>query len=327
MKKIYLNGGIDAYTRFDVGSQLRASKNEEVTLVINSMGGLVNEGIAISQMVTEHGNVTAEIIGFVASAATLVALGAKKVLMHENSMWLAHKCMITTDVYGDLNADDLANVIDDLQKQKKMQEAVDLNIAGMYLSAANHKGKSMRDVAKMMQDATWMSAEDCLAWGFVHEVVKDSVKRGQVSDELALVIKNMGMPPVPEAAVINTLVENSQSEEPSWINSFINKVTAIFSQQPKNDSEVIKQLKNDLNEKATLILNLQGVQAKHMKVVAALDELGDDIKAEEDAIKKVELIKDLIAQIPVGLVKPNHVNDKTDLSDVAKDDINNYTGE
>lgn len=44
--------------------------------------------VAMSALMAEHGNVTVEFISFNASAATVLAFGAKSIEMHEDGMWL-----------------------------------------------------------------------------------------------------------------------------------------------------------------------------------------------------------------------------------------------
>ena len=41
---------------------------------------------------------------FNASAATVLAFGAKSIEMHEDGMWLAHKCSLGVDIWGQLQS-------------------------------------------------------------------------------------------------------------------------------------------------------------------------------------------------------------------------------
>ena len=88
-----VNGMIDHYgwQRTNIRYFLNKNKGNAVRLKVNSFGGSVNEAIAISKLLEDHGNVTVEFIGFCASAVTWMAFGAKTREMHEDSLWLCHK--------------------------------------------------------------------------------------------------------------------------------------------------------------------------------------------------------------------------------------------
>ena len=79
---------------------LDKAKGQPVRLKVSSYGGDVAEAVAMSALMAEHGNVTVEFISFNASAATVLAFGAKSIEMHEDGMWLAHKC--TSSVFARL---------------------------------------------------------------------------------------------------------------------------------------------------------------------------------------------------------------------------------
>ena len=61
-----VNGMIDHYgwQRTNIRYSLNKNKGNAVRLKVNSFGGSVNEAIAISKLLEDHGNVTVEFIGF-----------------------------------------------------------------------------------------------------------------------------------------------------------------------------------------------------------------------------------------------------------------------
>ena len=65
---------------------LDKAKGQPVRLKVSSYGGDVAEAVAMSALMAEHGNVTVEFISFNASAATVLAFGAKSIEMHEDGM-------------------------------------------------------------------------------------------------------------------------------------------------------------------------------------------------------------------------------------------------
>ena len=118
---------------------LDKAKGQPVRLKVSSYGGDVAEAVAMSALMAEHGNVTVEFISFNASAATVLAFGAKSIEMHEDGMWLAHKCSLGVDIWGQLNADQLEDTIKELQNKKKSAEAIDLMIAQKYINRSGQK--------------------------------------------------------------------------------------------------------------------------------------------------------------------------------------------
>lgn len=331
MKTIRLNGDINDYSRWYLEYELAKVKGEEVTVIINSLGGRVDCAIAMRQMLQNHGKVTAEIVGFVASAATFLALGAEKVVMHSTSMWLAHKCSLVTDVYGALNADDLANVIAKLESQKKMQEAVDANIAGIYFSFAQSKGKTLANVCDMMKEATWMSADQCKEWGFIDDIIDDKCKRGKVSNSLQNLM-NAYQLPIPtiegeDGEMVKDTTQAPEDKMPSWMEKVINKVMALIPEDKQLENDLKTQLSNVTNElkrSKALVTNLQGEIAKYKALVDSLNGLGDSVKNAE-LQNKVDEIRKVIDAAVTPALQPSNSSEKMDFSDIAKDPVNSYS--
>src|SRR5690606_31686628 len=121
------------YSKQFVRSQMDGHKKDTVTVKISSLGGSVDHALSIFDQFKEHGNVTAELSAFVASAATLISLGAKKVRMNENSFYLIHKPMNWVDEWDTMNEDDIEALIEKLEKQKKELAKITLQMAKMYV--------------------------------------------------------------------------------------------------------------------------------------------------------------------------------------------------
>ena len=160
---------------------LDKAKGQPVRLKVSSYGGDVAEAVAMSALMAEHGNVTVEFISFNASAATVLAFGAKSIEMHEDGMWLAHKCSLGVDIWGQLNADQLEDTIKELQNKKKSAEAIDLMIAQKYI---NRSGKSLKDIITLMEEERWMPAAEAKEWGFIDKIIPGTHKKPQVTNEI-----------------------------------------------------------------------------------------------------------------------------------------------
>jgi len=119
---------------------------------INSVGGSAFGGVAMYNALQSHpGEVTCIVEGLAASAASLVAM-AGKCVMGPGSMLMIHKPAVMA--MG--NADDLrkaANALD------KIQDA----LAGIYVAKT---GKSLDEVNALLDEETWMTADEAIAAGF-----------------------------------------------------------------------------------------------------------------------------------------------------------------
>lgn len=325
MNTISIIGQIDSYSRYLLKNDLDAHAGKPVTVKINSLGGYVHEGVAMAQMLQAHGDVTVEITGFIASAATIVALGAKKVQMHTSSMWLAHKCMQWIDAWGNYNADEIKDMISKLEGMKKNNEAIDLNIASIYLNKCGNK-KNMNDVKKMMTDATWMSAEECMEWGFVDELIEDGSVN--VSDELKMVMNSMGIAvpgtPAPHVAVA-TASAKEDSNEPSWLNKILN---AIAGKKNAEADEEIINLKNSISSYEKIVNDLKDITKEYDDIIEMIDSSSDSIKNEADRKKKVQMMIDIINAIPANVKIEQVKGDEIDkFGGMATDVANSYVNE
>ena len=120
---LVMNGVIDSYGwfRYQVEEFLRRNKDNAVRIQLDSYGGDVAEALAISRLLDTHGNVVVEFMGVVASAATWMAFGAKSVEMHQDTLWLCHKCSVSVTKWASLKADQLEAFIKQLQSQQRRQ--------------------------------------------------------------------------------------------------------------------------------------------------------------------------------------------------------------
>ena len=142
-------------------------KDERVNVLIDSLGGSVATALSISSAFKRHGNVHVHYVGMNASAATIASLGAARVTIDTNAMYLVHKCSQMVFKWDLLNADQLQQLIEECEQAKKDLEKIDLNIAGGY--AARCK-KEKEDLLELMRVGGWLNAEEALAWGLVDEI-------------------------------------------------------------------------------------------------------------------------------------------------------------
>lgn len=125
----------------------------DLVVYINSPGGDVVAGSLIYSMLKEHkGNVTVRIDGLAASAASVVAMAGARVEMAPTAYMMIHNAW--TIGIGDKNAfDTLKDQLTEIDR-------------GINLAYQLKTGKTEREVAKLMDAETWMSAAKALEDGF-----------------------------------------------------------------------------------------------------------------------------------------------------------------
>ena len=193
---IFLKGEVGSrylgnFTADMVNFILDKYKDSEVHVLINSLGGYTHEGLTISSLFKIHGNVHVHFIGESASAATIAAMGAKKITIDADAAFLIHRCSSIVFAWDYMNADQLDEHIKQLEKQKEDQQTLDTIVAGLY---ARRCKKSKDELLKLMSKDTWLTAQEALDWGFVDEITDDAEDKQPLSPESAAAISSAGIP-------------------------------------------------------------------------------------------------------------------------------------
>lgn len=131
---------------------------DTVNLYINSMGGSVKEALGIHSVLMRcPATVIAYIDGFAASAASIIAMAAKKIIMYRNTAMMIHNAR--WGAYG--NPAELRKSADDLEV---------INRAAIESYTMHAGDKLPEDKLQEMLDAeTWLTAEDCVTYGLADE--------------------------------------------------------------------------------------------------------------------------------------------------------------
>ncbi len=169
---------IDSYIGYPISkgyvrSKLEPRKGKPTTVRINSFGGSVADALDIRQQFLDHGDVTAYIFGMTASAATILAMGAKKIVMSKYALMLAHCCSGWVDTWGQMNAEELEVAIKELRAQQADLEKIDEVVANLY---ALRSGRSPEQMATVMAEARWLTAEECKNLGLIDEIIEEGEK-------------------------------------------------------------------------------------------------------------------------------------------------------
>ncbi|EFV25444.1 hypothetical protein HMPREF1007_02439 [Bacteroides sp. 4_1_36] len=302
---------------------LDKAKGQPVRLKVSSYGGDVAEAVAMSALMAEHGNVTVEFISFNASAATVLAFGAKSIEMHEDGMWLAHKCSLGVDIWGQLNADQLEDTIKELQNKKKSAEAIDLMIAQKYI---NRSGKSLKDIITLMEEERWMPAAEAKEWGFIDKIIPGTHKKPQVTNEMTDCFTALGLP-LP--AIDSEGKPEPEGRDKNLVSQIIDGIKGLFPTGNKTDisnssNTVMRKEFTFINQ----ILNSEGIEEKDGKMLLTVENLqaiNDAVKTANEAKAKAE--NDLAVANTAKETAENSltavVNDLDSLSDSIKNAADN----
>ena len=173
--------------------QLDAYKGKHVDMKISSLGGSLDDGLDIRQQLLDHGDVTVYLSGFVASAATVIAMGAKTIKMGKYAFFLVHRCSNVIAIWQQANAKDMESLIADLQKNKDENERIDQVLAAMYASRC--KNHSEEELMALLDESKWLTAQEALDWGLVDEIVDQPEEEAPaVTNALAKKFNAAGLP-------------------------------------------------------------------------------------------------------------------------------------
>lgn len=161
--------GLEAVSAKSITDQFPEDINEDITLEVNSNGGLVTVGSEIYTALKKYnGHVTAEVTGMAASAASVAIMGADTVKMSPTAQIMIHKALLTRATGNS----------DDLEKAVNALKSSDQSIINAYVSKT---GLSEDEIFEMMKNETFMSANEAIEKGFADEIMTFEKDLGAVA--------------------------------------------------------------------------------------------------------------------------------------------------
>lgn len=155
------------YSSNYVKSLLSGYKGKPCTVRINSLGGNVRDALDIRQQFIDHGDITACVVGMTASAATIIAMGAKKVCMSKHALLLIHPSSTYICEWGQMNKEELDALIRDLERSTDTLGKVDDVLTDIYAKKCK---KPKCEVKAVLEASRWLTADECLRFGLVDEI-------------------------------------------------------------------------------------------------------------------------------------------------------------
>lgn len=141
----------------DFVRDLQGIDTPNITVRINSPGGLVFDGIAIYNALRQHpADVHVRVDGIAGSIASVIAMAGDTVTMLDATQMMIHDAIGLT--FGP--ADEMREMADLLEQQSDI-------IAGIYARRADRPASEFR---ALMRASTWLTAEEAVDLGLADEV-------------------------------------------------------------------------------------------------------------------------------------------------------------
>lgn len=173
IKWIYEYFEIEATTPKDVERELEQANGDEIELEINSGGGDAIAGSEIYSLLKDYsGKVTAKILGIAASAASVIAMAAEKVLISPTAQIMIHN-VSTRCASGDYR---------DMDKASEVLKNYNVSIANAYMLKT---GLGQKELLDLMNNETWMTAQRALELKFADEIMFDQELKLSASATIA----------------------------------------------------------------------------------------------------------------------------------------------
>ena len=153
------------------------SVTDDIVIKLNSPGGDVFEGIEIYNYLKDHpSNVTVEVTGVAASAATFITAGANEVIMNVGTSLMIHEA--STFTWGNKS---------DIQKTLNALETIDESILSIY---SEKTGQSSEQLEEWMNEEKWFTADEAVEFGFANSVKRDNVESVEPEESIEDIINS-----------------------------------------------------------------------------------------------------------------------------------------
>ena len=232
-----------------IQTELEAAAGRDVEVHISSVGGSAFDAIAIYDLFKKYtGHITTYIDALAASAASIVAMGGKKVVMSKYALLMIHKPMVGSGG----NADELL-------KDVQMLNIVQSRLAQIYMDKTGLDGV---EVNSLINAVTWLSADQALNLGFIDQV-----------EDYSTNITN------------STLIKNYVSTAPAVYQKCINKILTKKSNMNIENKELIEKTTSVLDKIMNLfkkVVNKQTITDKGILHHAGELDEGTEVYNDDD---------------------------------------------
>jgi ATP-dependent protease ClpP protease subunit len=164
----WTGGGVTANR---ISAALRSIGNRDITVRINSPGGDMFEGIAIYNLLRSHpAKVTVEVLGWAASAASIIAMAGDEIRMGLGSFMMVHNAWGV--VIGNRH---------DMREAATLFDQFDAALADIYEART---GMERADIEQLMDTETFMTAAQAIENGFADIVDAEVQSKAGASENV-----------------------------------------------------------------------------------------------------------------------------------------------
>ena len=252
--------------------EISAMKVERIIVNISSLGGYVDDGLAIHDLLASHkAEVITNVIGFTASAATLIAQAGNIRKISDNALYLIHKSIWVA--IGNEN---------DIEQTLRDMKVIDEKLANIY---AKRSGQDIQRIKGLMNenqgDGIWLNAQEAKSYGLVDEVYEplEAAASATIPDfsKYGLPIpKNIKIDNMNEDKIETQEVKEFSEEQKNWFKTAFDNIEKLI----KGDKEPEKQ-----EEEEPELEPLNAVDEVKAQLIEKEKEL-DSVKSERDVLKE-----------------------------------------
>ena len=293
---------------------------ENITLHINSPGGSVFSAVAIANTLKNHkAKITANIDGLVASAATIITSACDTVRMPKNALFMVHNPI--TFAYANNQ---------DMQKTLEMLNKVKNSIIETYLNKAKTDKETL---SELMDNETWMSAEEAKEYGFIDEILDENVEKEVIENKLIVNnmafdisrFKNFKEKKKQDPRIINISVNSTGSPE-EIADKFRNILNSTENQKNKGGNMTLEELKNKFPELCNQIFN-EGKEAGITKERERMREIDNlDVSNYSELVENAKYNDPVEASVlAVNILNKQKEERIEKLQNIKNDSQNNFT--
>lgn len=293
---------------------------ENITLHINSPGGSVFSAVAIANTLKSHkAKITANIDGLAASAATIITSACDTVRMPKNALFMVHNPI--TFAYGNNQ---------DMQKTLEMLNKVKNSIIETYLNKAKTDKETL---SELMDNETWMSAEEAKEYGFVDEILDESVEKEVIENKLIINnmafdisrFKNFKEKKNQDPRIINISVNSTGSPE-EIADKFRDILNSTENQKNEGGNMTLEELKNKFPELYNQIFN-EGKEAGITKERERMREIDNlDVSNYSELIENAKYNEPVEASVLAVNILNKQKEERTQkLQNIKNESQNNFT--
>ena len=244
--KIQLNGIIGwDITVNTIRASLKEADGEDLELEVSSPGGFVYEGLAIFRILqkykTEHdAKITADIIGLVASMATVIVLVADEITVTNTSIFMIHNVWVV----GAGDYKELRKLAYDIEQLTRM-------VAREY---HRKTGGEFNDILRLMDEETFFYGKEIVEQNFgnVYEEIDSDANKDEEIEFAKLEIEE---------------VQNRFSQK-EFIDD-LHRAVAFVEENILNTDQILRQ-------KETRTMKLEELLQKHPEIQSEIDTMIDE---------------------------------------------------